>query len=105
MQALVVAPNMRDLNAAGGGSDDYWKIPSGNIDVTGEYFIGTANMGTSRQDAFIVHIPQDKLGVSPSAPTPTTPAPTTPAPTTPAPTTPAPTTPAPTTPAPTTPAP
>src|SRR6185503_4787605 len=64
MQALVVAPNMSDLNAAGGGSDDYWKIPSGNIDVTGEYFIWTANMGTSRQDAFIVRIPQDKLGVS-----------------------------------------
>jgi hypothetical protein len=101
MQALVVAPNMTDLNASGGGSDDYWKIPSGNIDVTGEYFIWTANMGTGRQDAFIVRIPQDKLGVSPGAPTPTTPAPTTPAPTTPAPTTPAPTTPAPTTPAPT----
>jgi hypothetical protein len=105
MQALVVAPNMSDLNAAGGGSDDYWKIPSGNIDVTGEYFIWTANMGTGRQDAFIVRIPQDKLGVSPGAPTPTTPAPTTPVPTTPAPTTPAPTTPAPTNPAPTNPAP
>jgi len=105
MQALVVAPNMSDLNAGGGGSDDYWKIPSGNIDVTGEYFIWTANMGTGRQDAFIVRIPQDKLGVSPGAPTPTTPAPTTPVPTTPAPTTPAPTTPAPTNPAPTNPAP
>jgi len=110
MQALVVAPNMTDLNASGGGSDDYWKIPSGNIDVTGEYFIWTANMGTGRQDAFIVRIPQDKLGVSPGAPAPTpspvTPVPTTPAPTTPAPTTPAPTTPdpTPTAPAPTTPA-
>ena len=97
MQALVVAPNMTDLNASGGGSDDYWKIPSGNIDVTGEYFIWTANMGTSRQDAFIVRIPQNKLGVSPGAPAPTTPSPVTPAPTTPAPTTPAPV-PAPTTP-------
>ena len=105
MQALVVAPNMTDLNAAGGGSDDYWKIPSGNIDVTGEYFIWTANMGTGRQDAFIVHIPQDKLGVSPGAPAPTTPSPVTPVPTTPAPTTPTPTTPAPApaTPTPTTP--
>jgi hypothetical protein len=105
MQALVVAPNMSDLNASGGGSDDYWKIPSGNIDVTGEYFIWTANMGTGRQDAFIVHIPQDKLGVSPGAPSPTTPSPTNPTPTpvTPAPTTPTPTTPAPTTPAPTAP--
>jgi hypothetical protein len=104
MQALVVAPNMTDLNASGGGSDDYWKIPSGNVDVTGEYFIWTSNMGTGRQDAFIVRIPQDKLGVSPGAPTPTTPAPVTPVPTTPAPTTPTPTTPAPTTPAPTAPA-
>ena len=103
MQALVVAPNLTDLNASGGGSDDYWKIPSGNIDVTGEYFVWTSNMGTGRQDAFIVHIPQEKLGVSPGAPTPTTPGPVTPVPTTPAPTTPAPTTPAPTTPAPTAP--
>jgi hypothetical protein len=106
MQALVVAPNMSDLNASGGGSDDYWKIPSGNIDVTGEYFIWTANMATGRQDAFIVHIPQDKLGSSPGAPAPTTPSPVTPVPTTPAPTTPTPTTPdptTPTTPAPTTP--
>jgi hypothetical protein len=105
MQALVVAPNMSDLNASGGGSDDYWKIPSGNIDLTGEYFIWTANMGTGRQDAFIVRIPQDKLGVSPGAPAPTTPSPVTPVPTTPAPTTPDPTAPTtPTTPAPTTPA-
>ena len=96
MQALVVAPNMTDLNAAGGGSDDYWKIPSGNIDVTGEYFIWTANMGTSRQDAFIVHIPVGKLGVSPGAPTPTAPAPA-PAPSAPAP---APSAPAPAAPAP-----
>jgi|KBSSwiStaDraftv2_1062776.scaffolds.fasta_scaffold02162_6 hypothetical protein len=104
MQALVVAPNMSDLNASGGGSDDYWKIPSGNIDVTGEYFIWTANMGTSRQDAFIVRIPQNKLGVSPGAPAPTAPSPVAPAPT-PAPTTPAPTTPTPSAPAPTSPAP
>jgi hypothetical protein len=97
MQALVVAPNMTDLNASGGGSDDYWKIPSGNLDVTGEYFIWTANMGTSRQDAFIVHIPQDKLGVAPGAPTPATPSPVTPVP---APVTPAPTTPDPSTPPP-----
>ena len=60
-----------DLNASGGGSDDYWKIPKGNIDVTGEYFIWAANMGGNRQDAFIVRIPQDKLGVSPGAPAPT----------------------------------
>ena len=77
MTALIVAPNMTDLNASGGGSDDYWKLPKGNIDVTGEYFVWTANGGTSRNDAFIVRIPQQKLGVAPGAPTPTpTPAPT-----------------------------
>jgi hypothetical protein len=97
MQALVVAPNMTDLNASGGGSDDYWKIPSGNIDITGEYFIWTANLGTSRQDAFVVRIPPSALGVSPGAPTPPAPSPAAPAPTTPAPT-PAPTAPAPTAP-------
>ena len=105
MSTLVVAPNMVDLNASGGGSDDYWKDPKGNIDVTGEYFIWTSNAGSSRLDAFIVRIPQDKLGVSPGAPAPSpvSPTPTTPAPTpTPNPVTPAPT-PAPTTPAPTTP--
>jgi hypothetical protein len=105
MSTLVVAPNMVDLSASGGGSDDYWKDPKGNIDVTGEYFIWTSNAGSGRLDAFIVRIPQDKLGVSPGAPTPSpvSPTPTAPAPTTPAPVTPAPTTPAPTTPTPTTP--
>ena len=105
LNVLVVAPNMTDLNASGGGSEDYWKDPKGNIDVTGEYFLWAANMGSNRLDAFIVRVPQDKLGVSPGAPTPTpaTPVPTTPAPApTPAPTTPpVNTTPAPTTPTPT----
>jgi len=101
LSTLVVAPNMVNLNASGGGSDDYWKDPKGNIDVTGEYFIWTSNAGSSRLDAFIVRIPQDKLGVSPGAPAPSPVSPTPTAPTTPAP---APVTPAPT-PAPTTPAP
>jgi hypothetical protein len=105
MSTLVVAPNMVDLNASGGGSDDYWKDPKGNIDVTGEYFIWTSNAGSSRLDAFIVRIPQDKLGVSPGAPAPSpvSPTPTTPTPTTPAPVAPTPTTPVPTTPTPTAP--
>jgi hypothetical protein len=83
MQVLVVAPNMVDLNASGGGSDDYMKRPKGNLDVTGEYFIWTANMGTNRTDAFIVRIPTQMLGVTPSNPTPSpAPAPTpTPTPT------------------------
>jgi hypothetical protein len=78
---LVVAPNMTDLNASGGGSDDYSKRPKGNLDPTGEYFIWTTNLGTNRSDAFIVRIPQQKLGVSGGAATPSpTPAPA-PAPT------------------------
>ena len=55
MNALVVAPNMTDLNASGGGSDDYSKLPKGNLDVTGEYFIWTANAGT--EPARCVHRP------------------------------------------------
>ena len=73
MKALVVAPNMTDLNAAGGGSDAYSKRPKGNIDPTGEYFLWASNMGGSRADVFIVRIPTQMLGVAPSA---TTPAPT-----------------------------
>ena len=57
LDTLVVAPNLTDLNAAGGGTDDYSKLPKGNIDVTGEYFIWTANAGTGRLDAFLVRIP------------------------------------------------
>ncbi len=72
LNVLVVAPNMTDLNASGGGSDDYWKMPKGNLDVTGEYFIWTANGGTNRNDAFIVRIPTQKLpvGATSSAPQP-----------------------------------
>ena len=70
MNALIVAPNMTDLNASGGGSDDYSKRPKGNLDPTGEYFVWTSNVGTNRNDAFIVRVPQHKLGVSGGAPAP-----------------------------------
>jgi len=76
MNALIVAPNLTDLDASGGGSDDYSKRPKGNLDPTGEYFIWTTNMGTGRADAVIVRIPQNKLGVSAGGPAPSpTPAP------------------------------
>jgi hypothetical protein len=79
LNTLVVAPNLTDLNASGGGNEDYWKMPKGNLDVTGEYFIWTANAGSGRLDAFIVRVPLERLGGAPSAspqPTPTpTPAP------------------------------
>jgi len=66
---LIVAPVMTDLNASGGGTDDYWKYPKGNLDVTGQYFIWTANLGSARLDAFLVHIPSQLLlsGAAPSA--------------------------------------
>jgi hypothetical protein len=75
LRTLVVAPNMTDLNASGGGSDAYSKRPKGNLDVTGEYFIWTSNRGGSRADAFIVRIPTQLLGVAPASPAPSNPAP------------------------------
>jgi hypothetical protein len=60
LTTLVVAPNLTDLNAAGGG-DDYSKLPKGNLDPTGEYFIWTTNAGSDRLDAFVVRIPWSKL--------------------------------------------
>ena len=71
LNALVVAPNLSDLNAAGGGADDYGKLPKGNLDLTGEYFVWTANAGTARLDAFVVRVPIGRLSdgaLAPSAP-------------------------------------
>ena len=70
LNTLVVAPNLTDLNASGGGNEDYWKMPKGNLDVTGEYFIWTANAGSGRLDAFIVRVPLERLGATASAPPP-----------------------------------
>ncbi|MEX1273255.1 MAG: hypothetical protein WEC74_04925 [Gammaproteobacteria bacterium] len=57
---LVVAPVMTDQNASGGG-DNYSRMPKGNLDVTGQYFIWTSNMGGGRMDLFLVKIPAQKL--------------------------------------------
>ena len=73
LDTVVVAPNLTDLNAAGGGSDDYSKLPKGNIDVTGEYFIWTANAGTGRLDAFLVRIPSLTGGAATPPPVATPP--------------------------------
>ncbi|MBI4638147.1 MAG: Ig-like domain-containing protein [Candidatus Rokubacteria bacterium] len=61
LRVLVVAPVMTDLNASGGGSDSYAKLPKGNLDVTGQYFVWTSNMASSRLDAFIVKVPAQLL--------------------------------------------
>jgi hypothetical protein len=57
---LVVAPVMTDLDASGGRSD-YDKTPKGNLDVTGQYFIWTTNLGGSRVDALVVKVPGQLL--------------------------------------------
>jgi hypothetical protein len=64
LKALVVAPVMTDL-AAAGGATYYDKLPKGNIDVTGEWFIWTSNLGGARLDAFLVRIPVATLGLVP----------------------------------------
>ena len=64
LNQLVVAPVMTDLDASGGGTDDYNKLPKGNLDVTGQYFIWTSNLGGDRLDAFIVKVPGYLLGAS-----------------------------------------
>ena len=89
LETLVVAPTLGDVNASGNGGMDgeaYWKFPKGNLDITGEYFIWTANGGTNRNDAFIVKVPLDRLGASGSgAPAPDSGSTYTPAPESPTP--------------------
>jgi len=65
LQVLVVAPTMTDLDAAGGGSTDYAKLPKGNLDITGRYFIWSSNVGRKRLDAFVVKVPSELLGAGP----------------------------------------
>jgi hypothetical protein len=60
LDVLVVAPVMSSVDAAGGG-DVYGKMPKGNLDVTGQYFIWTSNVGGSRLDAFVVKVPAHRL--------------------------------------------
>ena len=65
LQVLVVAPTMTDLNAAGGGTSDYAKLPKGNLDITGRYFIWSSNGGRKRLDAFVVKVPSELIGGGP----------------------------------------
>jgi hypothetical protein len=64
LDVLVVGPVMADLDAPGGrdvNNDDYTQLPKGNLDVTGQYFIWTTNMGGNRLDAFLVKVPSQQL--------------------------------------------
>jgi hypothetical protein len=58
-QMLAVAPVM--INVKSGKGDSYTRMPKGNLDVTGQYFIWTSNMGGTRTDAFIVKVPSHLL--------------------------------------------
>jgi hypothetical protein len=66
LDVLVVAPVMTNLDDPSGIIDtdiDYYRRPKGNLDVNGDYFIWTGNMGSTanRLDAFIVKIPKSTL--------------------------------------------
>ena len=64
LDVLVLGQVLTDLNAPGGGDGsgtDYPKMPKGNLDVTGRYFIWTANAGSGRLDAFLVKVPSERL--------------------------------------------
>ena len=61
---LVVGQVLTNLNAVGGDDgwgSDYSKLPKGNLDVTGRYFIWTSNVGGDRLDAFLLKIPSERL--------------------------------------------
>ena len=81
LDVLVVGQIMTDLNAPGGNDldgDDYEQMPKGNLDVSGRYFIWTANLGGNRLDAFLVKVPGELLEgsiVNPPPPPPPQPAP------------------------------
>jgi hypothetical protein len=64
LDVLSVGQVMTGLDAPGGGTDDYAKLPKGNLDVTGRYFIWTTNLGGGRLDAFLVKIPAERLGTA-----------------------------------------
>jgi hypothetical protein len=63
LDTLVVGQTLTSLDASGGGNpwSDYERMPKGNLDVTGRYFIWTTNMGGDRLDVFLVKIPADLL--------------------------------------------
>ena len=77
LDVVVVGQVMTDLDAPGGNDvdgDDYRQMPKGNLDVTGRYFVWTANLGGNRLDAFLVKVPGELLNVPVSDPGPAQPA-------------------------------
>jgi hypothetical protein len=78
LQQLIVAPVMTDQAATGGGTgggcfdNTYCKFPKGNLDISGNYFIWTSNLGVGRLDAFLVEVPYHLIpgmdNISPGTP-------------------------------------
>jgi hypothetical protein len=58
--SVAVAPTMTNLNAPGGGNE-YARLPKGNLDVSGKYFLWTSNMDGGRLDVFVVRVPDHLL--------------------------------------------
>jgi hypothetical protein len=64
LDVLVVGQVLTDLNSPGGADgtgSDYSKLPKGNLDVTGRYFIWTTNLAGDRLDAVLVKIPAERV--------------------------------------------
>lgn len=70
LEVAVCAPVLTDLDAPGGGTDDYRKQPKGCLDPTGEYFAWTANLGGPRLDLFLLQVPTQWVGDTPPPPDP-----------------------------------
>lgn len=56
MNRRVICPTLVDMNASGGGPDEYWKKPRAVIDPSGTCCVWTANAGTDRLDAFLAFL-------------------------------------------------
>ncbi|MGD0711336.1 MAG: T9SS type A sorting domain-containing protein [Bacteroidales bacterium] len=64
LDVLVIAPTMTNYHKTGGSGDTlpgYSKMPKGNVDITGKYFIWSSNIGSNRLDVFIAKIPSQLL--------------------------------------------
>jgi hypothetical protein len=57
---LIVAPVMTNLEAPG-GKTPYNKMPNGNLDITGQYYLWTTNLSGNRLEAFLVKVPSQLL--------------------------------------------
>lgn len=57
---VAVAPTMTSLDAQGGGNE-YARFAKGNLDVSGQYFLWSSNMGGDRLDMFVVRVPDHLL--------------------------------------------